>query len=119
MTRTPKYFNLLDALDASNLWQVFTSQDFRLLLIKSQVPVNAPVSQALLRLTQLSWFASWTSRACHLRKASRSPLLLSSSSFLDDLSASSKYTLKRTGESTGALRESHLSTHAVSAHLNG
>ena len=31
-------------------------------------------------------------------KASKSPLLLMSSSFLDDLSASSKYTLKSTGE---------------------
>jgi hypothetical protein len=31
-------------------------------------------------------------------KASRSPRLLMSSSFLDDLRASSKYTLKRTGD---------------------
>ena len=95
-TRTPRYFTALTHLipPISGMSSLVRISDFFLLSLRFQ---------SLLRVANSSM--AYSISGCELNitsmsfaKASRSPLLLMSSSFLDDLSASSRYTLKRTGE---------------------
>ena len=96
VTRTPKYLTYLTHLTPpiSGRSSFVRISDFFLLSRKFQ-----------LLLSFVNSFTTYSTSGCELditsmssAKASRSPLRLSSSSFFDDLSASSRYTLKRTGD---------------------
>ena len=96
VTRTPKYLTYLTHLipPISGRSSLVRISDFFLLSRKFQLMLSAVSSST-----------TYSTSCCELditsmssAKASRSPLFLISSSFLDDLRASSKYTLNSTGE---------------------
>ena len=97
-TFTPRYLTTLAHLTPpiSVRFSLVRISDFFLLSRKFQLISSVASSSTTYSISGLELDITSMSSA----KASRSPLLLSSSSFLDDLSASSKYTLNRTGEST-------------------
>ena len=96
VTRTPRYFTILTHLippisGRSSLVRIsdffLLSRRFQFILRVASSSMTYSISGCELDITSMS-----------SAKASRSPLLLMSSSFVEDLSASSRYTLKRTGE---------------------
>ena len=98
MTRTPRYLTYLTHLipPISGRSSLVRISDFFLLSRRFQ-----------LLLSYVNSFKTCSISGCELditsmssAKAIKSPLLLSSSNFLDELSASFRYTLKRTGERT-------------------
>ena len=96
VTRTPRYFTILVHLTPPISYRsspvrisdfFLFSRKFQLVLRVANSSTTISISLCELDITSMS-----------SAKASRSPRLLISSSFPDDLRASSRYTLKRTGD---------------------
>ena len=96
VTRTPKYLTYLTHLipPISGRSSLVRISDFFLFSRRFQVVLRVASSSTTYSTSGFELDITSMSSA----KASRSPLFLSSSSLLDDLSASSKYTLNKTGE---------------------
>ena len=96
VTRTPKYLTYLTHLipPISGRSSLVRISDFLLLSRRFQSLLSFVSS--FTTYSTSGWELDITSMSS--AKANRSPLLLSSSSFFDDLSASSRYTFKRTGD---------------------
>ena len=96
VTRTPRYLTDLTHLipPISGRSSLVRISDFFLLRRRFQLMLRVASSSMTYSISGCELDITSMSSA----KASKSPLLLISSSFLDDLSAFSRYTLKRNGD---------------------